>query len=232
MIGLQDGQMAPKALNTNRAVEDDARIDGEAKTMRRLAISLLTLVLIGIGAVGLFELAPALPGFWAQDADTQSRLVTQAAAQETTQPMPATTTTTKTTHGGWTVTCTEAGDPPKRTCTATFQVVNKQNRQTLLAWVFGRNQKGDLLAEFMTPTDVQIGPGVSITLDGAKPVKANFVECTTRGCKARLELPAAMVRQMKAGKKARIDLTRIDGQVIQFSMEVNGIAEALGELGA
>ena len=52
-----------------------------------------------------------------------------------------------------------------------------------------------------------------------------------RGCKARLEMTPNLVRQMKASKNAKIDMTRLDGQVIQFAMEIPGIDQALAELG-
>src|SRR5690606_21895651 len=104
-----------------------------------------------------------------------------------------------------------AGDPPVKTCTATFRVFNKNTNQNLLVWMLGKNREGRLLAEFMTMTDVQVQPGVVLVLDDAEPVKAPYVECTSRGCKARLELGGDLIERMKAATKARIELTRIDG---------------------
>lgn len=211
--------------------------------MKRLLVSFLSLAVIGGGAFAFVNFAPALFGTGpverisavAEQAPPQTpqpTLVAQAAAQENPPAMATTTTTTTTTHGGWTVSCNTSGTPPVKVCSASYRVFNKQNNQNLLVWVFGRNRENKLLAEFMTLTDVQIEPGVVLTLDGGTPIKAGYVECTTRGCKARLEMTPNLVRQMKAAKKARLDMTRLDGQVIQFSMDIPGIDLALGELGA
>ncbi|MER2535300.1 MAG: invasion associated locus B family protein [Rhizobiaceae bacterium] len=213
--------------------------------MKRLLVSLLSLAVIGLGSFAVVQLAPVLlkaPEAHAEasarpapeaPAGKQPTLVAQAAAPENKAAMPTTsTTTTTTTHGGWTVTCNEGGTPPAKVCTASFRVINKQNNQNLLVWVFGRNKEGKLLAEFLTLTDVLVQPGVVVTLDDGKPVKADYVECTSRGCKARVELTPNMVRQMKGAKKARIDMTRLDGQVVQFTMDIPGIDLALGDLGA
>lgn len=215
--------------------------------MKRLLISLLSFAVIGVGSFTFVQLAPTLLRAPAAHAEapaqpapdrpapqrSQPSLVAQAAAPENKAAMPTTsTTTTTTTHGGWTVTCSEAGNPPAKVCSASFRVINKQNNQNLLVWVFGRNKEGKLLAEFLTLTDVLVQPGVVVTLDDGKPIKADYVECTSRGCKARLEMTPNLVRQMKGAKKARIDMTRLDGQVIQFSMDIPGIDLALGDLGA
>jgi invasion protein IalB len=217
--------------------------------MKRLLVSLLSLAVIGAGSFAVVQLVPSLlkaPEAHAEASarpspDTpgqqqnQAMTVAQAAAPETKAAMPTSTTTTTTTHGNWTVTCGEGGTPPKKICTAMFRVINKQNNQNLLAWTFGRNQEGKLLAEFILfppLSDVQVQPGVVFTLDEGKPIKADFVECSTRGCKARIELTPNLVRQLKAAKKARIDLTRLDMQVTQVGMDIPGIDLALGDLGA
>lgn len=152
-------------------------------------------------------------------------------AQEDTSATPTVTTTT-TTHGGWTVGCTQAGDPAVKTCTATFRVFDKQTNQNLLVWILGHNREGQLLAEFLTATEVMVQPGVVLMLDDGKPVKADYVECSARGCKARLLLTDDVVGQMKKAKKARIDMTRLDGKVIQFGIDIPGTDLALRDLGA
>lgn len=215
--------------------------------MKRLLVSLLSLAVIGAGSFAVVHLAPSLlkareahaeasartPADTPPQQQNQPLMVAQAAAPETKPAMPTTsTTTTTTTHGGWTVTCNEGGTPPAKVCSAMFRVINKQNNQNLLVWVFGRNKDGKLLAEFLTLTDVLVQPGVVVTLDDGKPLKADYVECTSRGCKARIELTPNLVRQMKAAKKARIDMTRLDSQVVQFTMDIPGIDLALGDLGA
>lgn len=206
--------------------------------MRRLLATLAMLVVLLGGAVAsIIFLKPLLDEFEAEAAprvtaeQVPQQPIVQAAQNEEGAAM-STVTTTTTTHGGWTVSCSQAGDPPAKTCTATFRVFNKNTNQNLLVWVFGHDREGRLLAEFLTLTDVLVQPGVVVVLDDGNPVKADYVECTSKGCKARLELTADLVGRMKAAKKARIDMTRLDGQVVQFTMDIPGIDLALRDLGA
>jgi invasion protein IalB len=141
------------------------------------------------------------------------------------------TITTTAKFGGWTVTCNQAGEAAAKVCSANFRVVTKENNANILVWVIGFNAKGALLSEFLTLTEVQIQPGVGVTLDDATTLKADFVECGVKGCKARLEMSPSIVRSMKAATKATIAMTRLDGQVLQFQMEIPGIGEAMAELG-
>src|SRR5690606_18608846 len=141
------------------------------------------------------------------------------------------TTTTTTTFGGWTVSCNEGGTPPRKVCSANFRVMNKENRANVLVWVIGFNAQGALLSEFLTLTDVQIQPGVNVTFDEGTPVKADYVECTTNSCKARLAMSPDLIRELKAASKSTIEMTRLDGQVLRFQMEIPGVGEAMAELG-
>lgn len=146
-------------------------------------------------------------------------------------PAPQTVTTRTTTYDGWTVVCTAAAGTDKRTCSASFRIMNKEKNQNILVWLFGRNAKDEPLMELVTPTDVLIKPGVALIIDGGEPVKAEFVSCGTRGCKAALALDEDGIELMRSAKSVRIDLTRLDGQVIQFNFDVPGIGPALSDLG-
>ena len=156
-------------------------------------------------------------------------------AQDTSQSGAATTTTTTTTttHGGWTVTCSEGGEPPKKACSASFRVTNKDNKAIVLIWLLGRNPEGKLLSEFVTPTDILIKPGVAVSLNESKPVRAEYLSCTaSQGCRASIELTPNLIRQMKDAKKAKIGLTLLNGKVMEIAMDVPGIDLALSDLGA
>lgn len=142
-----------------------------------------------------------------------------------------TTTTTTTTHGGWVVVCNETGAPPSRVCSANFRVVNQQTNSNILVWLVGFNAEGSLLSEFLTLTDVLIQPGVVVTIDQGQAARAEFVECSTTGCKARLAMTPELVLRMKAAQRATIEITRLDGQIVQFQMEIPGVDGALAALG-
>lgn len=140
-------------------------------------------------------------------------------------------TTTTTTYQGWSVQCTDSGKKDGKACAASFRVIDQKSKGNLLVWLMGKNAKGEKLAEFLTLTDVLIKPGVGLSLDDAEPVRAEYVSCGGNGCKASLALDKALVAKLKSAKKARVDMTRLDGQVIQFTMDVTGIAPAMADIG-
>lgn len=150
-------------------------------------------------------------------------------AQAPTAPAKMTTTTTK--YGGWTVQCNESGEPLRKVCGANYRVVDKKRNSSILVWRIGHSKDGKLMTEFVTPTDVRIEPGVAITLGEGKPIKAGFVECTGKSCKASTEVSPNIARQLKAASKVTVEITRRDGKVIQFAMEIPGIEQALADLG-
>lgn len=157
------------------------------------------------------------------------------AQEQTAQPAaPGTTTTTTSQHGGWTVSCTTAGEPAQKTCSAQFRVVSKENNNALvLVWLIGRNAEGKLLTEFATPSDVLIKPGVTVSLDEAAIGAAEFVSCTSnQGCRAALELTPKLARDLKQAKKANVGITLLNGKLLQIGVDINGIEQALAELGA
>lgn len=199
----------------------------------------LNMTTAGRAALGIAALASATAVLEHSSARAETTIeLAQAAAKEpragSDEPASETATktvTTTTTHGGWTVTCSEGGTAPDKTCSANFRVINKKNNSVVLVWLIGRNKDGKLLTEFLTLTDIMIQPGVMVSIEEAKPVKAEYVSCTTKGCKASLDLTPQLVRQMKAAKKAKIDMTLIDGQAVQFAMDIPGIDKALVDLG-
>lgn len=152
-------------------------------------------------------------------------------AQAETPAADAKITTTTTTYQGWSVQCTDTGQKGGKACAANFRVIDQKSKGNLLVWLMGKNAKGEKLAEFITLTDVLIKPGVGLSLDDAEPVRAEYISCGGNGCKASLPLDKALVATLKAAKKARLDMTRLDGQVIQFTMDVTGIAPAMADIG-
>jgi invasion protein IalB len=180
------------------------------------------------------ETKPVQPVQPAQPVLASNQQPAPVATAETLMAQAATTSTTTTTtkHDGWTVTCNEGGDPPKKICSANYRVIDKKSSSNILVWLIGRNAEGKLLAEFLTLPGVIIEPGVAVSLDEAKAVKADYVSCSAKGCKASMELTPNLTRQLKAAKKAKIDITRLDGKVLQFSMDIPGIDAALADLGA
>lgn len=131
-------------------------------------------------------------------------------------------------YGGWKVTCDEGGD--KSVCSAAFRILDQNTRQTILTWLVGRSSDDRLLTEFFVPTEVMIGPGVSVSLEDGPAYTADFVACGKSACKAVLPLDPALVTELASATKATLALTGTNGKVTRFTMGIEGIEAALAEL--
>jgi invasion protein IalB len=134
-------------------------------------------------------------------------------------------------YGGWKVTCDETGDQSRPVCSAAFRVFDKNTNNTILTWLVGHSRDGRLLSEFYVPTEVLIGPGVSMVLEDGPAYKADFVACGRSACKAILALDAALASELASATQATLSLTASNGKVTRFSMAIDGIEAALTELG-
>jgi invasion protein IalB len=131
-------------------------------------------------------------------------------------------------YGGWKVTCDEGGE--QTVCSAAFRILDQNTKQTILTWLLGRSSDGRLLTEFFVPTEVMIGPGVSVSLEDGPAYTADFVACGKSACKAVLPLDPALVTELASATKATLSLTGTNGKVTRFTMGIEGIDAALAEL--
>ena len=132
-------------------------------------------------------------------------------------------------YGGWKVTCDEAG--ASTVCSAAFRIVNRKTNATILTWLVGRGGNDQLLTEFFVPTEILIKPGVSMVLEDGPAYKAEFVACGRSACKAVLPLDAELASELANATRATLSLTASNGKVTNFSMDIEGIAAAMAELG-
>lgn len=160
-------------------------------------------------------------------------------AQQQTKPAPAQTApqpgpqrSETIVHDSWTTTCIDHGDPKAKVCSATLQIIEKQNRQVLFAWVIGRTN-GVLTSFFQTPTGVQIQRGVDLKLGDFKPRNANYVICVTQRCEAAISMDGALVKEaMKSlDGNAVASITLVDGRTVNFTMPLKGLDKALAVVG-
>lgn len=146
-------------------------------------------------------------------------------------PGPSKVTTTTVTYDNWTVVCSRTADQKSPSCSASFRGINSQNQAVLVVWLFGRNAKGEKMAEFRTLTDVLIEPGLTITLPEGEPLKARFVSCGTSGCQAAMALDDDTIERLRPISSATLSMVRTDNQLIQFKLDLKGITQALKDLG-
>jgi invasion protein IalB len=138
------------------------------------------------------------------------------------------TITTTTNHGSWRVTCEE--NASERVCSATLRVMNKNSQANLLVWLIGRNAEGQARAQFSTPTNILIRPGVQLQLDEGETLTVQYSSCQPRGCTATTELPPELADQLRETQKATISIVTTENKTISFSINIAGIAETLADL--
>jgi len=134
------------------------------------------------------------------------------------------------TFGSWEARC---ATPPGRTaqiCTAVLQVVNNQNKNVLMSWIVGPDDKGALQTVFQTPTGVMIGNGVDVKVDNAAVRKISFQACGPQQCTATGPMNDAFIKEISGADKANITLTAANGQALNFGIPVGGFDKALAAI--
>ena len=170
--------------------------------------------------VGTLRSSPQAQPAQPQAADQPQQAPNQPAA-------PVIQWQTVATYGSWEARC---ATPPGRTtqlCTAVLQVVNNQNKNVLMSWIIGPDEKGGLQTIFQTPTGVMIGNGVDVKMGTAAARKFSFQSCGPQQCTASGPMNDAFVKEVTASERANITLTAANGQELNFGIPVSGFDKAL-----
>jgi invasion protein IalB len=185
------------------------------------------LIVAAAGAYYLGTLKSAAPRPLAQ-AQAQA----PAAPQQQAQPAapPPLQWTTIGTFGSWEARCTTPPGQTAKLCTALLQVIDNRNKNVLMAWIVGPDDKGALQTVFQTPTGVMIGNGVEVKLGNAAARKINFQSCGTQQCTAVAPMNDAFVKEVSAAQKADVTLTALNGRALNFGIPVAGLDKALAAI--
>ena len=134
-------------------------------------------------------------------------------------------------YDSWSLTCHDTvGTGAKKTCSARLQVVDQKSRQTLLAWVIGRDNKGVLTTVLQTPTGVLIDKGVEIKLGDGATRRMEYLLCLAQRCEASGAMDAAIIKEIRAATSATVTIYATDGRAITFSMTIKGIDKVMATL--
>ena len=130
----------------------------------------------------------------------------------------------------WTVSCQEMATGPKKTCSATLQVVDDK-RQVLFGWVIGKTPEGVLTGVFQTPTGTLVQRGVELKIGNATtPRKANYVACTNQRCEASLPLDDAFIKEASASPTALAAVYLVDGRTVNYKLNTKGFDKAVAAI--
>ncbi len=134
------------------------------------------------------------------------------------------------TFGSWEARCTT---PPGRTtqlCTTVLQIINNQNKNVLMSWIVGPDEKGALQSIFQTPTGVMIANGVDIKIGNAAARKVSYQSCNPQQCTASGSMNDAFVKEIMAAERANVTLTAANDQALNFGIPVAGFDKALAAI--
>lgn len=192
--------------------------------MNRLALY-AAFLLAGIVPVAA-QTPPTRPP--ARPAQQQTPAAQHPAQEQQAPPRPVRTETFN--FDNWTVSCAEFEAPQPRRCAATLRVVQEQSKQVIFAWTISVAGDKKLTGALVTPTGVQILPGIDLTLGKAKPRKVAYTSCTPQQCAGILPVDEAIVRDAGQSDNAEATIQMVDGRSIKFTFPVKGIDKAVAQL--
>ena len=153
-----------------------------------------------------------------------------AMAQAQTAPAaPTAPVAVATNDTGWQVLCRpQDASRTKLACNVFQEIVVARDRTRVLAVEIARPDKV-LILTALTPVNVNLKDGVSLTVTGDKLV-APFVNCQANGCVARFEIVAKTLDRLKTAKSAVFEFTDIQGSKVRSELSMTGFVLAMNKL--
>ena len=167
---------------------------------------------------------PARPAQHAPAAQQQQ----PAPQEQQAPPRPVRTETLN--FDNWSVNCAEFENPRATRCSATLRVVQQPSNQVIFAWTISVAADKKLTSALVTPTGVQILPGIDLALGKAKPRKVAYTSCTQQQCAGTLVIDEAIVREASQAESADATIQSVDGRSIKFTFPVKGVDRAVAQL--
>jgi invasion protein IalB len=224
-------------------MENDATVvTGAGRSLGRAAfISLLVLnVVLVAGVLALLYERYALG---TPDGRESSQAVAQpasppsseeagaAAATGTTDQLGAPTNALKMTDsraiGDWLYRCWEFPGDVGVKCSAVQQVIEESSKAALLRWTIGQDEKGGLVGEWLTPTNVFVNRGITLADVTEKPLMLPFASCSAGFCRAVANLAPDFVQTLGKAEKVSITYYRLEGGPLAVSPSPKGLSSVL-----
>lgn len=137
-----------------------------------------------------------------------------------------------TVYKDWTVHCNEqAAQQVAGGCLMTQFAIDKEtSRPVMQIQVAYAPDAKDPVAVIILPLGVLLQPGVAVQVDRNQAIKLPFGWCLTDGCRVRLPLDQAMLKQFQAGNGGVIGFRVIGGQDRALPFSLSGFTAALASL--
>lgn len=194
----------------------------DQQTLVLIVFVLLALTVLGIFVAHRLSSGPAPVAGASGDAAPQVSAPAAATAQGNASRWEKAAT-----FGVWEVRCRKDAQGQAKGCYGILEVKDAKRNQILLAWVIGRNGKGELGTTIQTPGGVLLPRGVDVTLGEGKPQNFVYESCSPRGCLASAPLTDAFVEQAKTAKNAKLTIVGINGKATTFTIPLDGFDKAV-----
>jgi len=131
------------------------------------------------------------------------------------------------TVGDWLYRCWEfSGDVGVR-CSAVQQVVEKSSKAVLLRWTIGQDEKGGLVGEWLTPTNIFVNRGVMLADVVEKPLTLPFTSCGSGYCRAVATLAPDFMQTLGTAETVSLTYYPLDGGPQTVRPSTKGLSAAL-----
>lgn len=139
--------------------------------------------------------------------------------------------TETTTFDNWVVTCRVSLEKgAKKSCVASLKVTESKSKKTVLMWQIGQDKAGVPTYLVRTPLGVRLKDGVQITIGKGKPRKIDYASCHSGGCEAIGPFEDAFGKELLTASEVVASFVLTNGQTVNVTLPMAGIAQALPAL--
>jgi invasion protein IalB len=130
------------------------------------------------------------------------------------------------TFGGWRVDCTEKDDG-KTACALQYALVTQKDKRPVFNWTIipGQKDKSNRVL-LRTPTGVLLAEGVKVGIEGAEPVKINYLTCGPKACIAEFDLTDQWLKALGSYPKAIVAYTAVNRETIRHEIDLAKFGDA------
>ncbi len=130
----------------------------------------------------------------------------------------------------WSKSCgKDAGGKP--VCVVEQFAIAMPQKAVMLHIVFAPSDKADQTQMALTtPLGVALGPDVTLSVDGSKPIALPFERCSGQGCLAQAVLDKAALEKFTKGKALTVRYALPENGPLDIPIRLDGLADALKSL--
>jgi invasion protein IalB len=154
------------------------------------------------------------------------------AASPTPAPQPKIRRTESIVIDNWTVNCAETDQPNANLqCSAILKIAETVNNseRVVFTWLVG-NRDGKLAAVLSMPPGVMITPGVQLKIGEKDERKLRYTACLPDHCEAVVPMDDATVKVLSSASTAEASVVAVNGNTVNFKINLKGFEKALAEV--